>query len=545
MTKKELVIVAIISLITVALALSPVIYGYLQTPRGYQFSAFGRDDEYANLAWVKQGQQGKLLFKNLYSVEAKENLLFTPLFLVMGKISWFFGKNLFLTFNLARVFCGLLLLITAYVFFSFFFKDFLSRAASLLLLAFSSGLGFLLFFIPKKQAPFLFESIIVPEALTFPTILFAPHFGFALTMMILSFLFFLKFSKEGRLRGIILFSIFGNLLIFIHPYDTLTLILTPILYLFLLKGIGKKELIRGCLCLFSLAPSSFYIALLSQIDPIYKQFMQSFLPRLTLLGFLSIYGLLLPLVLLGVRQVSLTRDQQEKERILFVFAWLGTTLFLLILPLNFQRKMIMGFQIPLSVLAIYGLKTLWQKIQSIRSSWLILLLFFPIFFLQNFYLLNREINNLRENSKVYYLSFQLLQAQKWLEENLGDEEVVLANPAIGLITPPLSGKKAILGYPGNTNLFVEKAEELWDFFSPQETEEERRQFVSQYNLAYYYKDKEGISHNLTIFPVEIFRGKKIQELEKEFKADGIDYLEKVFENEAAAIYKIRKYTHLP
>lgn len=537
--KREIILITFISLLTITFALLPVIYGYLNTPDGFQFAAIGRDDEYGLFAWAKQSQQGKWLFLNPYSTEAKSRMLFNPLFLLLGKLSLFLGKDLVLTFNLARAIISFLLLTTAYYFFSFFFEDFFDRLVAFLLLSFSSGLGWLLFFVSPHSAPFLSNAIGSTESLTFPSLLFYPHFTAALILLIICFLSLLKFMKEGRVKDLFVTFLCGSLLIATHPHETLTLVLAPIIYLFFSGRSSKKEWLRGFLFLASLAPMASYFAFLSQFDPVYKQFTQQPLARLTWPDFLAVYGLLVPLGCWGVYNFFLLGKKGQQEKILFILAWIGDVLLLLLIPFSFQRKMVMGFHFPLVILVVFGLQKVWEKMKSTKSKWLTVFLLLVILFPQNLYFLNQVFVEMRQNKQVYYLSEQNVEAQQWLETNVTETEIVLANPSMGLVIPALSGRRVFLGHWGNTNLSEEKAERLWNFFDEESSEKIRRELFSEYKIAYYLKDKEGVPYNRWVFNVERVHQKRIQTLEKEFDPAKRDYLELVFENAAAAIYRVK------
>ncbi|MFC1727426.1 hypothetical protein ACFL0Y_02785 [Patescibacteria group bacterium] len=539
MKYKNWLIIFIISIFTIALALVPLWYAYSQIPEGHQMAGIGRDDEYGLFAWAKQAQQGHWLFLNPYSLESVKRQLFNPLFLILGKLSLVLNNDLVLTFNLARVGLGLVFLLTSYWFFGNFFRKKRARLAAFLILCFSSGLGWWLFFVPSAKAPFLFSAVSSTEALSFPSLLFYPHFTAALTMMMVCFVFYLRLVKSGKWSDWLVSCLAGSLLIATHPHESLALVLVPVVYLFLSQGASLKQWLRTFFYWVGLGPMVAYFGLLSQLDPVYKQFTQTPLAPLSWLDFIGAYGLLLPLAGWGAFK-ALTTKKSLKSRTdnYFALAWVVTVMLLLLVPFGFQRKMVMGFHLPLVILVVLGIKVWWMKIKSKFVAWSILIGLVLVLAPQNLYFVKSRVAEISAEKEVYQLSDSFLKAQQWLEDNVEPESVILANPAIGLVTPAMAGRKVFLGHWGNTNFSEEKAEKLFTFLSSETDEVGRLNFFKEYSLDYYWHDQEGVAYNRWVFNVERQKGIRIQELEKDFDPSQKDYLELVFENSAAKIYKV-------
>ena len=536
--KKHYFLVVIISLFTVALALTPLWYAYSRVPEGYSMAGIGRDDEYGLFTWAKQAQLGDWLFWNPYSLEAGEKNLFNPLFFLLGKLSTVLGNNLVLSFNLARVGLGLIFLLTTYWFFGNFFKEERERLGAFLLVCFSSGLGWLLVFFPGVS--FFFSAVSSTEALSFPSLLFYPHFTAALVLLMVCFVFYLKFVQSGNWRFWLVSILAGSLLIATHAHESLILGLAPVVYLFLSQKARFRQWLRTFFYWTGLVPAGLYFGLLSQLDPVYKEFTRTPMAPLSWLDFIGAYGLILPLAAWGAF-IILTSLKPSKSRteFSFVLAWVFTVLGLLLVPFAFQRKMVMGLHLPLAVLAVLGLRPLWMRFRKQKLAWLVFALLLMVLVPQNLYFIKGVAGEIRSEPELYRLSEDRLSALAWLEENVFEESVILSNPAAGLLIPAYTGRKVVLGHWGNTNFAEEKAKEVYRFFEPVTSSADRKAIIEKYGVGYYWQDLEGISYNRWIFTVERERGKKIIELEKEFAPESEDRLKLVFENEAAKIYKIR------
>lgn len=540
-TKREWFLVGAVAFFAVMLAMAPVLYGYINAPDGKVLGAVGRDDEYAHWHYVLQAKEGRWLFENRYTLEAHPPIFTLLAELIVGKIAALFGASIIVNFyNLARVVYGFGLLLSIYFFISYFIKEFFTRFLAFLLVCFSSGLGWLWFFpnfLTFLQSHLSYANY-TPEAITYSSISASPHITLALILLVLCFYFFIRASSESSIKFLLLSSIFGCLLIQSHPFEAVTLAIIPGVFLFFKSNLKRKDWVYYFIFIFLISLPTLYFLLVSQLNPSYREWTQIEMLSPPFLEILLAFGLLVVFAAWGAKKIFSGKKESwmESEKMKFLVCWAVASFILVKFPFKFQRRLVMGIHLPLSILGSVGMRAiLGSGIKKYLLGLFLVLLMLP----QNIYITYAWIRQIEKNPAVFYLSNERIESLLWLQKNSDSSEAVFSNPSAGLIIPALSGNRVFLGHWAQTNFGKKKTEQIWDFFKPGTNDEERREFFLENKLDYYYRDKEGINYNLVIFPIEPGYGKKIWELEQEFNPKTKDYFELVFENSAAEIYRIK------
>jgi len=177
----------------------PYVIGWLSEGNHWQFGGFlfGVVDGYSYLAKMRLGTRGDWLFTIRYTAEPHRGaLLFLP-YLLLGKLTGLFvpatspdlPTALAVTFHIARVLCGLLLILVSYRFVAVFLRRPGSRLLALVLIALGGGLGWLLAMISLGH---VFGSLpvdfYVPEGYSFLILFGLPHLALARSAMLIGFL---------------------------------------------------------------------------------------------------------------------------------------------------------------------------------------------------------------------------------------------------------------------------------------------------------------------------------------------------------------------
>ena len=516
--RKEWIFVSLVALFTAVLANTPVFWGYLNQPKGFLFSSAGRDDEYVYFSWIRQAKQGHWTFENPYTLEEHRRFSLNPLLLLLGKSAAVFNLSPFLVFNLSRLISGFLLLLVAYQFLSYFVSDFKLRFFTFLVICFSGGFGFLGSFTRGQSWLFknLWASRSITEGLTFTSLLFYPKSTASVALMLSYFLVFFKLLKEPRFWLFVLGCVLGNLLLLIHPYDVVILLSVPFVFLLLRKS-EKKDWFSLVILSLTLLPSSFYTFFVSQSDPVYKAWTRVFLSSPSFFQFFLLYGFL---GILAILQVVSYFRQQEKKKLAFLVGWFLLLPLLLKLPVFFQRRLIEGAHIPISILASFFLFKILKKFK--RPDVLFLL---SIAFLSphNIYFLKSRIDIMENDPKGYYfLSKEKILALSWLGKNIVNKNV-LAVPDDGLVIPAFSDNRVYWGHWANTPDSTRKGEVLASFLNKNTPDFERIAFLEAEKIDYFFFKKDKIS------PIKV----------EIFNPDDKHYLKSVFENKEVIIFEVR------
>ena len=515
--RKEWIFVSLIALFTVILANSPVFWGYLNQPKGFLFSSAGRDDEYVYFSWIRQAKQGHWSFENPYTLQNQRRFYLNPLLLFLGKTAAVFNLSPFLVFNLSRLISGFLLLLVAYQFLSYFISDIKLRFFTFLVICFSGGFGFLGNLIHGQSWLFynLWASRSISEGLTFTSLLFYPKSTASVALMLSYFLVFFKLLKGPRFWLFVLGGVLGNLLVLIHPYDVVILLLVPFVFLLLRKS-EKKDWFSLIILNSTLFPGSLYTLFVSQSSPIHKAWTRIFLSSPPFFQFFLLYGFL---AILAILQVVSYFRQQEKKKFAFLVGWFLLLPFLLKLPVFFQRRLIEGAHVPISILASLFLFKILKKFKRPDVLFLLSIVFLSF---HNIYFLKGRIDILKNDPKGYYfLSEEKILALSWLGKNTVNKNV-LAVPDDGLVIPAFSDNKVYLGHWANTPDSTRKGEVLASFLNINTLDFERIAFLKAEKIDYFFFKKDKIS------PVKV----------EIFDPGGKPYLKSVFENKEVVIFRV-------
>jgi hypothetical protein len=148
LSRAELYKATAVAILILVVSCLPYALGYRFAPPGSDFSGFiiNAEDSNIYLAAMQQGAQGAWRFRLLYTPEDHPEAFLYLFYLLLGHLSALTGLSLILTYHLARLFCGLVLLLGAYFFIAFFIRRRAVRWIAYLLVCFSSGLGWLVLF---------------------------------------------------------------------------------------------------------------------------------------------------------------------------------------------------------------------------------------------------------------------------------------------------------------------------------------------------------------------------------------------------------------
>jgi len=143
-TKKEWRLVALLSLILIALTGLPYLYAYLAAPQGFVYNGLDSltpADNPVYYSYINQVKSGSFFLKDLFTPESQPVGLFNVFWFSVGIFARVFHLPAIFTFHLFRLILIPVFVAVAYIFISLFFDDALRRRWSLILLSFSSGIG--------------------------------------------------------------------------------------------------------------------------------------------------------------------------------------------------------------------------------------------------------------------------------------------------------------------------------------------------------------------------------------------------------------------
>jgi uncharacterized membrane protein len=212
---------------------------------------------------------------------------------------------------------------------------------------------------------------------------------------------------------------------------------------------------------------------------------------------------------------------------LFLVIWAVVGPLLVYAPTNAQRRLIESWQIPLSVMAAYGLVRyglpLAQRLmrplaapQKLRRvTWLVVVAcLMPTYVL----MLIWHTAAAATRQPMFFEEGALVAASNWLNQHATYEDGVLAAYSSSTIIPSRAGVRVLLGHPSETVLVDERKADVQRFFQAGTSDDWRRDLLERFRLTY-----------VLIGPAERQLG--------EFDPTGVSYLKEVFTVNDVSVYQ--------
>jgi hypothetical protein len=485
----------------------PVLLAALFPPEGWRFvgGIVSPDDASVYVAAMHQGERGMWLYHPPFDPSPVAPLLMHALYVFLGKVAGLFQANLTLIYHLARLASGLTILGVAIRWTHALFETRSHRTTAWLLVAFSSGLGWLLSAIPSPAVYANLPDLRLPEASTFLAAFAAPHFALGVALEAASLLAFWR-ATEGR-RWALWSAGSGLALVGLGLTYPFTL---PVVYgtmgayvawaLWRSGRSGGWRSLRAALVAGGIAlPLVIYYARVFLFDPFWRgtHVAQNVIPTPGLGWLVAGYGL--PLVLAVWGGVTVWRENESSGPWGVLTLWALLNGLVLYLPVTFQWRLANGWHFALALLASRGLiegavPWLAQRgaVRALRRSSprpretvrrVALILTVPSTLMV--VLLGTRIA-LTERGFPYYMPERELQAMGELAGEVSFEDVVLGAYPTGNVLPSRALCRVVVGQQFATLDPEGKLEDVVGFFDEGTTEEERWAILTEYGVTVVY-----------------------------------------------------------
>ncbi len=475
--------VSLVSLGIVLLASIPYLFGYAIAPTEHEFIGLTRnvDDALVYLSWMRQAADGHFFTRNLFTSEPQVGHGVNLLFYGLGRFAGTTHLPLIVVFHAARLIFGAGLLMLVYAFSRLWIADIRGRRLVLLVTGFSAGLGWL---IPVGEGFDRSVDLWQPEAITFLSIYLSPLFSFSLILMLGSLYLLQVHGATGRTRYAVcaglLLLILGN----VHSYDVIPIGMTWALCALaslLRRPRNARPLVGGLIAAVIGMPSAAYQAYIYLHEPVFR--LRADVPTLSpsIVFYLLGFGLLIPLAALGVRRLMSNRADYG-----LLACWVIMAVAAAYLPISFQRKLVMGAHIPLSILAGMGLAAVTEGLRgraAVTAAALVILVPSNVVFLAQD--MARVIaNEPHTTAHAPFVSKDELAALDYLRRHSRPGDIVLAQPPFASLVPAFTGRTVYCGHWGETARFEEKLRQVLTFFAEPDEVEHHMDFVRRHGIVY-------------------------------------------------------------
>jgi hypothetical protein len=492
-----------IALVVLLVTSLPYVYGYLSSPPDKQFMGLMLDvpDHGQYLSWWR-GFQSSPLVSNKLTPEPNDPVFFNLLWWLLAQVSRWTGLGYASVYQVLRWIAGGSFLWAVYRLIAQFLSEVHQRRTAFLLVASSSGLGWMLvllkYMLAKGELLFPLD-VYIAEGNSFLCVLGYPHFAFAMTFIVLIFESIWRGWQEEKTKYMVIAGVLALLLGWMHAYD-LVLIYgimgTFVLFIWLKRRAFPWRLFWGGAIIFGFSCSgALYSVILTTFDPLWEEVLAQFAnagvytpspPHLIILFGFS-------LIVAVATWMGLAWRKQWSEENLFVMGWFLTGGMLNYIPTDFQIHMLNSWQIPMMILAAKGLYdfiapaiTDWRCAIGEKVSRWVAVVFVTAVLPTNLYLWAWRFVDLARHTYPYYLYRDEVEALNWLDEYADPADVVLSSVTIGQYVPAISGNTSFLAHWAQTVAFYDKTERVERFFDVAVSDAERVDTLQAFDVAYVY-----------------------------------------------------------
>jgi len=535
-------VIAVVFLVLVVTSV-PYFYAYRITQPDKVFMGLMLDvpDHAQYFSWMRELSTA-FLSANKLTPEPNKPVFFNLLWWTMGRLNRLLGLGFAGMFQLLRLTASTLFLLLVYKVCMLFLEDRWMRRIAFLVVAFTSGFGWVLVLLKYTFArgELLFPlDVYIAEGNTFLGMLGYPHF-IAAALYIFVFYLVLQGQAKKQLRYAVAAGLFAFLWGWQHAYDLILVygILGLYTAMLVLRDrrlpiyLIKADLIIGVLSWWP----ALYSVILTKVDPLWEQVLAQFVNA----GVFTPNLLHLP-ILLGVAfflaLFTFIKDNPlhldgDSDKDLFVKSWFLGNFLLIYIPTDYQVHMLNGWQVPIAILATQGLfrylapfvvksatKIKRELLDITRVQHVLGVLLVIIILPTNLYLWTWRFVDLSRQEHPYYLYKDEVAAFIWLEDNAKPDDVVLSSLTIGQYIPAWTGTHAFLAHWAQTVNFYEKSAMVESFFSANTDDAKREAILQAYSVDYIFYG-----------PVEKSMGS--------FDPETEPYLKRVFTSPLVQLYKV-------
>jgi hypothetical protein len=492
--------------LVLVLSSAAILFAYLLQPEGQVFLGFlaNNDDNQLYLSYMREGADGAWRVSVRSTAEAHDPALLLPVYPLLGKVARIVGLSNEFVFHASRLLAGGALLFAVYWLCSLCLSGKGPRQSAFLLVALSSGFGWVLVISRLADTAVVPVDIRMPEASTFLTIFASPHFALGVTLEVLCFAFYLHADQHD---GYLIASAMSLLVLSVTlVYSVIVVAATLLTYTVVsfaqTRRAAWRTLTRTVAVGLPSVPIVAYYYLLFGGDSFWHAVYRERLvfPTANLLALAMGYGLVLWLAVWGMAQWMRSR-QWSTPRVL-VACWAVVNGLLVYGPFAFQGRLMTGWHVGLCILAAVGLhsgllpwvgRQRWfaklarqspHALSTVRN--VVLILTVPSTLLVA--LLGLRIA-LEEHYYPYYLPGADVRAVDWLASRTDGNAVLLSSYGIGNYWIGHSAGRAVLGHQYAVVAPQAKSEAVHRFFSGEASEQEMRALSRSLGVTYVFYGK--------------------------------------------------------
>ena len=499
----------------------PYVVAILRTPQGHAFTGVlsAYDDTFTYFAWIRQSADCHLLLRDLFTSEPQPREFFLPLWNIIGFTARLTGAPVALTFHIARLLAGLLLLMAARTTALIVMKSRRRVRYTLWLYAMSSGLGWLVYALKNRSdllgAASLSGSadITMPEAIAFRSVFAQVHFAIGVALLCYAIKLFFSALVEKKPSRALGAGALVSLLALVHPYMVVVVVSVAVVTLLTRRWFAgnRKDERRDEMSLARLStafgaaliPGVAYLLYLNRTNEVLREWLRvtdtlSPAPHEYLLGF----GVVAALAIVGFQ--LLWGSRAVYGRLLLIWALVQAAL--LYAPISFQRRLVEGLQLPLCIAASVAVFWIARKLLSGRAAAYRKIYLGGVIAICSITNVGFIVGQLVPNAVVgstdvrRYVPVDLTATFEWLSQADSDA-VLFSHYLTGNLAPSMTGLRVFLGHYGQTINADEKGAQVTAFYTGAMDDAFARQLFAKNGVRYViYGPFERASYDAFVPP---------------------------------------------
>lgn len=488
--------VIVVGSILVLLAFSPLIWVALRGTPDWQFMGVLHNylDGASYLSKMRLGFDGSWLVYFQHTPERHSGAFIQVIYLLLGHIARLASVPPIIVFHVARVGASLFMYISIYQLGAAIWSRVRARRAFFVVAVLGAGLGW--FFGPLMQNSNFPDLVGVPEAFAFYSTFMNVHFPLTIACLaLLAGLFIIAYRPGAEHDSAInaslpLAALLSVALAFLYPQALVPFGMALVLYIAVLWWQDKRipvRLIRWMLAVaLPAAPVAAYYVITVAYNPAMKLWNeQNVTSAPTPLELVIGFGIPLLVALPGIYR-AVRRFERDGDRLMLL--WLLCIVVAVYLPINVQRRFMVGMILPIAYFATRAIEDVWLPRLSRRLRPIVICIFVPLIAVSQILMLFLPvlpaIMGNPERAVGVFLERDYAGVYQWLEPRTRPEDVVLASPLASAWIPGWMGSRVVYGHPYETLGVAEKQRQVLDWYNGTTTGAGCAALLDEYNVRY-------------------------------------------------------------
>lgn len=542
-SRQEWLFAAFVALALTLVLQAPYAVGYLTAPRDALYTGLLVNPEDANyLTIIQRGREGAWSHSLRFTSEPDAPAFLYVYYLALGHLARGLGLDATAMWHFARAVMTFVTCVIAFGFVATFVAPRAWRVFAYLLAILGGGFDWFVFpfeiLDPTSATP---VDLKMADAHLFHAALTFPHYLASIALLMILFWCAARLLNENLSRAkffaLLLVGALANIgIALVYPFFILLSCGVLALYVIVLmlrarKILWRAGIVAGSLTLAVLPLGLYYANALASSELLRVWSAQSQTLSPNPLHYLLTFAPYLILALLSLFQVGLGDNARA-----LLWAWVIVVALLVYAPLGAQRRFLQGVQVPLSILAAFGLfqvalprvaRTRWFQNLAQRPNYsaagierLLIVVLLLLVSLSSVYqgLSAMALTGVIQPYPLFRPRAEVA-AMNFLRAHARENDVVLSSYLSGSYLPLQSGARVYLGHVYETIFFQEKQTQVDEFFDGSTGDAARENFLQRNQIEF------------------VFYGRAEKAL-GEFDPAHAGYLRRVFQNEETSVYQV-------